>query len=302
MARRISRLPGKPGRRPAYLRQRGTARVPEAAKKSGWDKASVVVQAVGGLAIFVSLAALVIGVRQFNEQQRENAAQQLNQQRQATLNGYLNAMSGLVLQYHLTKSPPGAPVRAVAVARTATAVRDLDGQRKGTVVRFLWESHLISRPHPVISLFHDDLNGAVFTNANFYQVYLGQVGLTNANFAGASLLGAYLRGAVLIQANLKNAKLACYNQIYCANLSGAYLMRANLTGADLDGANLSGAYLDGANLSHAKLAGVKLQKAVYNTRSILVLNGQGKLVTDLPTRWPRGFNPRAAGATCNFCQ
>jgi hypothetical protein len=35
-----------------------------AERKSGWDKAAVIVQAVGGLAIFVSLAALFIGVRQ----------------------------------------------------------------------------------------------------------------------------------------------------------------------------------------------------------------------------------------------
>src|SRR5215831_19480373 len=88
-------------------------------RKSGWDKAAVIVQAVGALAIFVSLIGLFIGVRQFNEQQATNAAQLMNQQNQATLDKYLDDMSALVLTYHLTNSKPSATIRAVAVARTA---------------------------------------------------------------------------------------------------------------------------------------------------------------------------------------
>jgi Pentapeptide repeats (8 copies) len=271
-------------------------------RKSGWDKAAVLVQAVGGLAIFVSLAALFIGIRQFNEQQKVNTAQLLEQQRQATLDGYLNEMSGLVLTDRLTHSKPGAPVRAIADARTVTAVRNLDGRRKGTLIRFLWEAHLINRPTPILNLFHIDLNYTVFTNANLYQVYLTGVGLSNANFAGAGLLGVYLRRSVLIQANLKYADLACYKGNVCANLSGAYLMRANLIGADLKGADLSGAHLEGADLSNANLAGADLRKALYNARPILVKNAQGQLVVDQPTRWPKGFNPKASGASCDYCR
>ena len=33
----------------------------------------------------------------------------------------------------------------------------------------------------------------------------------------------------------------------------------------------------------------------------LATNQEGQLVTDMPTRWPPGFNPVRAGAHCNFC-
>ena len=56
-----------------------------AEKKSGWDKAAVIVQGIGGLAIFVSLAALFIGVRQFNDQQTMSAKDLVEQQHETTL-------------------------------------------------------------------------------------------------------------------------------------------------------------------------------------------------------------------------
>lgn len=270
-------------------------------KKPGWEKTGVVVQAVGALAIFVSLAGLLIGVQQFNRQQKTNAAQLLNQEYQATLDQYLNDMSDLVLTQHLADPTSSAPVRAIAVARTLTAVRNLDGQRKGTLLRFLWEAHLINWPQPIVNLFHSDFDDTSFTNPpTLNQVYLSQLSLTNADFAGAYLMGAYLQGSVMIQANFTNAHLGCSDQNVCTNLSGAYLMRAHLNSADLSGANLTGAYLEGADLSNANLTGVRLQKAMYNVKPIHVINAQGEPVIDMPTRWPKGFDPKAAGATCSI--
>src|SRR5215468_9867614 len=73
--------PDEPGPLPAH-RGKLTGR---AKKNSGWHKASVVAQGIGGLAIFVSLAGLLIGARKFNDQQEENAAHPVNRQRQTTL-------------------------------------------------------------------------------------------------------------------------------------------------------------------------------------------------------------------------
>jgi uncharacterized protein YjbI with pentapeptide repeats len=270
-------------------------------KKSVWDKASVVVQALGGLAIFVSLAGLFIGVRQFNQQQTTNAADQLNQQHQQTLNTYLDDMSDLVLNHKLTTMGPDSAVAAIAIARTATALRNLDPASKGILVRFLWEAGLILRPQPTLDLYQEDLEDAVFQNANLYRIYLSQLSLVGANFDGAQLQGAYLSKSVLIEANLETANLTCWTPDLCADLSGAYLMRADLAGADLQGADLTHAELDGANLSGANLKGANLQGALYNARPLTVEGVQGNLVTDMPTRWPANVNPSAVGATCDDC-
>ena len=100
-------------------------------KKSGLGKISAIIQATSGLAIFVSLAGLFIGIRQFNDQQTTNATDLMNQQHQTTLDKYLDDMSDLVLNHKLATSGPDSPITAIATARTATALRNLDGFRKG---------------------------------------------------------------------------------------------------------------------------------------------------------------------------
>src|SRR5207248_192912 len=88
--------------------------------------------------------------QQLTRQQEEAAQQQaLNQQRQTTLETYLDRMSDLLLFYHLSISKTGDEVRAMAEARTYTALRNLDGARKGTLIRFLWEAKLINGPQPI---------------------------------------------------------------------------------------------------------------------------------------------------------
>ena len=317
---RSSRRPPSTARRPpsSPRKLRVTPAPPPAVAKTGWDKAAVLVQAIGAFAIFVSVAALVIGVLQFNEQQRTSAAQLLDQQRQATLNGYLNDMSALVLKDNLTGSKPRAPVRAIAVARTATAVRSLDGFRKGELIRYLWEARLITTLQPIVRLSGINLKGAFFKDANLYQVDLSSLSLDNANFNGAALDGANLSASDLTGADLNGSDLICsYNgssghQISaCVNLSHAYLMDATLINANLSGANLAranlfgadlaGATLDGANLTGANMTSANLQGAKYSSAMTKLKNARGEPATEGPTRWPRGFNAKAAGAICVDC-
>ena len=278
-----------------------------ATTKTGWDKAGILIQAFGASAIIVSIIALFVGVRQFDvqqktnamdmlEQQQNNAAATLDQQRQATLSGYLDDMSVLVLQYNLPKSKPGAPVRAIAVARTLTAVRDLDGVRKGTLIRYLWEAGLLARPQPIVDISGADLTGAVFSNADLDKVVLSQLKLNNAQFVRyTTLVNADLSDSDLYKADLTNAIL---NH---ANLRNSNPIGAHLSGAYLIGADLAGADLTGADLAGADLAGVNLKGARYNSTLEYVRNPQGKLVLEGPTRWPRGVNPRAEGADCYTC-
>lgn len=284
------RPPGRPRRLSVKYRMRKAVPVPNsAARKSGWDKASVIVQAIGAFAVFVSLGALAISVWQFNQQQKSTAAETLNQQRQDALNEYFSDMSSLVLQDNLTKSKPGDPVRAIAEARTYTTVRDLDGDRKGTLIRYLREAGLIIGSDPVLSLRNADLNGislpsgAILNGAN-----LSNLSMRNARLSGVQLHGVDLRGSVLIGDDLSAAQLTCLpvttgHNAACVSLGGADLDGADLSGADLTGAqldclpkgstgplgpctqlsgvDLSNAYLDDAKLSGADLAAADLAGA-----------------------------------------
>lgn len=99
--------------------------------------------------------------------------------------------------------------------------------------------------------------------------------LSRLDLQGADLPEASLRDASFWRADLTDAMLIG------ADLSDAYLMDAQLTRASLGLADLSGAEVWGANLAHTDLESTDLTGARFSP----------------DTRWPEGFDPRAAGAT-----
>ena len=105
-------------------------------------------------------------------------------------------------------------------------------------------------------------------------VSLFRAKLSKVNLQGANLQGADLGQADLTGANLSNADLtkALLTQ---TDLTGAKLVGAKLTNADMKWAVLRGADLTGADLT-----GVTISFAPY----------------DRDTKWPQGFDPKAAGA------
>jgi uncharacterized protein YjbI with pentapeptide repeats len=242
-------------------------------ERRAWDKAAVIIQAIASLAILVSIAGLWVGAKQFSEQQKATAAQTLDQERQATLSGYLDQMSTLVLQDNLRKSKFGAPVRAIADALTDSASRSLDGTRRGTLIRYLWQTGLIFRPDSVIFVPRMDLDRAKLRGALLLQADLSFMRLSGADFTGAMLNGATFLDSYMRASNLTSAHLGCdyglagdspvCSDLDSADLSHAILVRAKLidarltstvlTKAKLRGADLRGSYMGWSNLTSADL-------------------------------------------------
>ena len=98
--------------------------------------------------------------------------------------------------------------------------------------------------------------------------YLGSLDLRRANLRKADLVGAYLGRSNLARGEFQDANLRS------ANLQFATLVRAEFEGACLEGAILRGADLRGAELRRADLRGA---------------------TASLETRWPDGFDWKAAG-------
>jgi pentapeptide repeat protein len=111
-----------------------------------------------------------------------------------------------------------------------------------------------------------DVEGAVIVIAkrirreddDFYPVF-NDIGLSHARLRGLHLDESRFRGAILRE----------------ALLDGADLTNARLKGADLSGAHLYGTKLKGAEFERTILTGAKYDEL---------------------TEWPKGFNPKAAGA------
>jgi uncharacterized protein YjbI with pentapeptide repeats len=186
------------------------------------------------------------------------------------LRAYLDGMSQLLTDKErpLGKAQMGDDLSTVARAQTLTVLARLDGERKRSVLHFLFESELIYKyhsrlnesgliesQHPIVSLSQADLSGAELSGATLIGAYLGEADLSGADLSWASLFKAVLGGANLSKANLSEAWLD--NAVLPgANLSGANLSDAGLVEAILGGANLTRSDLRGANLTRANLSGV----------------------------------------------
>ncbi|MBE8965701.1 pentapeptide repeat-containing protein [Nostocales cyanobacterium LEGE 12452] len=190
--------------------------------------------------------------------------------------------------------------RTMAIGQTQTALRRLNGEYKGHLIRFLHESNLIQgqilfegvknkdgaiecKPITikVIKLSGANINDIKLKDASLPLIELEGAYLNKADLSNAGLEGANLKNAKLQNSNLKLAKLQpakrenldlrpfddkgmkCVNADKLKDLEQkpTDLQDANLQDANLQDANLEGANLEGANLEGANLQGANLQGA-----------------------------------------
>ncbi|WDE08300.1 pentapeptide repeat-containing protein [Thalassomonas viridans] len=163
---------------------------------------------------------------------------------------YLDKMSNLLLVHGLKTSARRDEVRSLARARTLTVLSQLDGRRKGYLLRFLYEAGLVSARSPVVVL-----GGGILGESAVDETVLSRADLTGAMLSRVFLSGAYLTRVHLIGADLQGSNLDK------ANLVGADLRDTDLTGASLKEAKLASADLRGAVLTHADLSGANLRAA-----------------------------------------
>jgi uncharacterized protein YjbI with pentapeptide repeats len=191
------------------------------------------------------------------EDRREQETRELEAQRtrEAALQNYLEQVGKLLIEKPLRRASPGDNLSTVVRAQTLAVLEGLDPERKRILLLFLYESGLIYKHRPVVSLAAAKLTEVNLTEADLTEADLSETNLAEAVLSRAILSKADLSDATLSEAILNEANLSE------ANLSKAYLLGANLTGANLSRANLSEAYLWDANLNEAILSRANFQGA-----------------------------------------
>jgi uncharacterized protein YjbI with pentapeptide repeats len=200
--------------------------------RSVWDWVSLL------LLPLALLAGLLFWSWQQNQWQTQARAQQRAtalqiahaQQQQNLLTGYMDAITDLMLHENLLTSDHLSIARQVAQVRTDMLLKSLDGQGKGDLLRFLFNTKLISNDTPIITFRDADLSGA----------YLHNLDLRDVNISGANLSGANLSGGNFT-----------YVTFTFVNLSNANLQGSDLRGSDLHNVTWKAANLQNANLQDA---------------------------------------------------
>lgn len=229
-------------------------------EKTAWD----------WLQLLIVPAFLAIGtyVLQSRSAENQNLAT-TSQYRQGVLANYLNEMTQLILDRGLLTRSSNSLVTSIARAKTLTALRELDGRRKGILLLFLVETKLITKKNPVIDMRNADLQKAYLWNASLKEV---------------NLRGAYFSGANLEESNLEGSNLSEV-QLWQANLMGVKLKDTNLKSANLSLANLKESDLSNANLNRVNLRNTDLRDANLNQADLK------DAFYSLQTKLPNGFDP-----------
>jgi pentapeptide repeat protein len=134
--------------------------------------------------------------------QRDKTEHEIAQdkQRETALQEYIDKMLELLLHENLRSSKSEDEVRNLARVRTLTILRRCNPERKGNVLKFIYESKLILNDDTIV-----DLNGADLNNADLYAADLGNANLSGAKLDGADLMvnkaksGQVLRRRVINQ-------------------------------------------------------------------------------------------------------
>jgi uncharacterized protein YjbI with pentapeptide repeats len=235
--------------------------------------------------------------RKIAQERSETDRKIADQQRQNdTLQAYLDQIGELFLS---TENPlhESKNAQALARARTLAVLKQLDPERKESVLWFLVESNLIESPDPTINLARADFSGISPKQLLIFhqQIHLLEVNLQGADLSNvvmtrANLAGADLRGATLPDlmkevplsasaAKLEGADLSG-RALYDADLTHAHLTEAKLRSAILERAHLNWADLRDADLVSARLVGADLSNAKLDGAELSWANLTGATVTD----------------------
>lgn len=200
----------------------------------------------------------------------------LDNQRQKVLENYLDRMTEILLIYEM----PGEKIGTISRARTLAILPILNHERNELVLRFLHDSGL----NRVTS---------------FSEAYVTEVDVRDADFHGFDFAGAFLAGGNFSSTDLRKANLDDSDifevdlsdvdlreatflnaSFFVVEMNQTDLRDADLRNSDLAVVDLRGADLRGADLRWKEANDIQFDHASYDSR----------------TKWPKGFDPKAAGA------
>ena len=110
-----------------------------------WDWLPSIIPAVLAFSVlWFNLSARKNELRIAEERSKSDRTIATDRNREDLLQSYIDRMTELLLEKGLRNSASNDEIRDIARTRTLTASRILDAKRKGLLLRFLFESALIS--------------------------------------------------------------------------------------------------------------------------------------------------------------
>jgi uncharacterized protein YjbI with pentapeptide repeats len=207
-------------------------------------------------------------IAQANREQDQRIAD--NRTNQETLNRYFDQISALLFERKLRTAKEGDEAQIVARAITLSALRELDGQRRGQLIDFLIEAKLIDGKVSGIELSNAELSGVTLRGRRIQNAVIVWGFLDGADFRGSDFSGANLTSSKFRKADLRATRFESVNLRQAvfdgADLRGAFLRSASLDQASFENANLQGAKVDSKALQSVYLCNTTLPDGTKSDR------------------------------------
>jgi hypothetical protein len=133
------------------------------------------------------LIAAVIALGGVGTAQMVSIALEAQRAREAVLQNYFEQVGELLIEKPLRRASPGDDLSTVVRAQTLSALEGLDPDRKRMLLLFLYESGLIYKDKPVVSLAAANLSNATLREADLRLATLNGTDLSSANLLKADL-------------------------------------------------------------------------------------------------------------------
>jgi uncharacterized protein YjbI with pentapeptide repeats len=243
------------------------------------------------LELLIVPIVLAVGATLFSQYQRNTEIQiETERQRESALQSYIDRIKDLVLELYTSdidntdeKSDETPEVFEaignIAAAYTRATLQQLDAKRKGMLIEFLYDTHLIGWAEPISDQEYVPL------------IYLGE----SADLSGLTVNAPALRGIHLSFTNLSNSKLLGLDlfkaHLTGSNMSNSYFSGVNFWGAEMGGVNFSGVKIGDsvvmgkAELRYANVKNADLRKAHLDDTNLEGTRYNSK------TKFPKGFDP-----------
>ena len=244
------------------------------------------------LELLIVPIGLAGGAILFSQAQRDTEIKiETERQRESAFQAYIDRIKDLVLEMHAPHVDTGEnseessdiqeALGNIGAAYTKATLQQLDPKRKGMLLEFLYDTHLIGWIEP----------GGDW---HVQKIFLGE----NADFSGLVVNARALRGVNLVLADLSKSRLIGLD-LYEARLEGCNLSNSSFRGVLFSGAEMSGAnlynarmvnrvYLEKATLVNANLKQADLRKVFWDGVNLEGAKYNAK------TKFPNGFDPAKA--------
>ncbi|SHH92678.1 Pentapeptide repeat-containing protein [Flavobacterium sp. CF108] len=202
--------------------------------------------------LIVPLSIATIGWIYKEYEKSKDEKKDFENKQNETLDSYFRVISDLIIKSNLLDIHLNKESKIIARTRTIVAIENLNDERKGQVLQFLYESKLIDKD--IIELI-----GANFRTSEVSGIVLKDTIIKGVYFCNSKFIRSYLDRSVFTACDFTNTDFTD-SSMQNTDLSYTKLIRCKLVNIDLTTVDFEGADLTDADLTNSVILKSQLEK------------------------------------------